>query len=77
MTGHKSKPAAGEVTAIRGGAVTLAEAADAVLSSRLVFGPGGAAERSGQVLGVRLRIPSETTVDAGIGTTYQRLCRLV
>ena len=33
MTGRKSKPPSGEVTAIRGCAVTLAEAADAFLSS--------------------------------------------
>jgi hypothetical protein len=32
MTGRKSKPSSGDLTAIRGGAVTLAEAADAFLS---------------------------------------------
>ena len=39
MTGCKSKPPSGEVTAIRGGAVTLAEAADAFLSSPRAASP--------------------------------------
>ena len=39
MTGRKSKPPSGEVTAIRGGAVTLAEAADAFLSSPRAASP--------------------------------------
>ena len=39
MTGRRSKPAAGEVTAIRGGAVTLAEAADAFFSSARAASP--------------------------------------
>ena len=39
MTGRKSKPPSGEVTAIRGGAVTLAKAADAFLSSPRAASP--------------------------------------
>ena len=39
MTGRKSKSPSGEVTAIRGGAVTLAEAADAFLSSPRAASP--------------------------------------
>ena len=39
MTGRKAKPAAGDVTAVRGGAVTLAEAADAFLSSPRAASP--------------------------------------
>jgi integrase len=39
MTERKRKPAAGGVTAIRGGAVTLAEAADAFLSSPRTASP--------------------------------------
>ena len=39
MTGRKAKPAAGDVTAIRGGALTLAEAADAFLSSPRAANP--------------------------------------
>jgi integrase len=40
MTGRKSKPAAGDVTAMRGDAVTLAEAAAAFLSSPRTASPG-------------------------------------
>ncbi len=39
MTGRKSKPPSGAVTAIRSGAVTLAEAADAFLSSPRIASP--------------------------------------
>jgi hypothetical protein len=39
MTGRAARPAAGEVTAIRGGGVTLAEAADAFLSSPRAASP--------------------------------------
>ena len=39
MTGRKNKPPSGDVTAIRGGAVTLAEAANAFLSSPRAASP--------------------------------------
>ena len=39
MTGRESKPAAGKVTAIRGAAITLADAADAFLSSPRAASP--------------------------------------
>jgi len=57
MTGRKSKPASGDVTAIRGDAVTLAEAADAFLSSPRAASPntrrayGGVIDRLAAELG--------------------------